>query len=236
MSKYKEIANQIEKEIVSQKYTEKLPEQVELAAIFKTSRITIMHALKILADKGLIKTVKGHGTFVNKDAIAQNFLNSGVTQDDGLTHHLFGGAVLTSNVISFNLRYPTQEEAKKLRITVKDQVYDIIRQRIIDGQPAKLEYTIMPVDLIPGITREVLYHSIYSYIRQELGLKIGKDDRVITADKADAYDQTYLKCAKTDPVLCVHQVAYLSDGTPFEISEVRNRYDRGALIVHGSKG
>ena len=43
----------------------------------------------------------------------------------------------------------------------------------------------------------------------------------------------YLDCKQDDPVLCVQQKAYLEDGRPFELSESRNRYDRGALTVNG---
>ena len=104
---------------------------------------------------------------------------------------------------------------------------------ILNEKPAKLEYTIMPVKRVPGITLEILHKSVYSYIQNELGLKLGKDDRIITAEKSDAYDMKYLDCKQDDPVLCVQQKAYLEDGRPFELSESRNRYDRGALTVNG---
>ena len=64
MSRYQEIANDIEKDIIEKKYIQQQPEQFELAEKYQTSRVTIVHALKILQNKKLIKTVKGHGTFV----------------------------------------------------------------------------------------------------------------------------------------------------------------------------
>lgn len=235
MSRYKEIATDIEKDIISKKYTYQLPEQFDLAKKYNTSRVTIVHALKILAQKKLIKTIKGHGTFICAKSIPDVFLNSGASENDGFTQHVNGSAEITSHIVSFNIRKPNQKEMKALNIDINDDVYDIIRQRILNDQPAKLEYTIMPVKLIPGITEDVLHKSIYSYIKNTLKLQIGKDDRIITADKSDAYDMQYLECSSDDPVLCVHQKAYLLDGTPFEISEFRNRYDRGALTVNGSK-
>lgn len=235
MSKYQEIANDIEQDIISKKYQDKLPEQYQLADKYHTSRVTIVHALKLLTQKKLVKTVKGHGTFVQSKAIPDLFLNSGVSQNDGLTTHMKGAGNLKSKVISFTTRLPSEKEAKALNINDKDLVYDIIRQRIINQVPIKLEYTIMPVKRIPGINEEILHKSIYHYIRDELGLVIGKDDRVITADKPDAYDIKYLNCQSDDPVLCVQQKAYLDDGIPFEIFETRNRYDRGALTVNNSK-
>ena len=117
----------------------------------------------------------------------------------------------------FNIRKPSVEERKALNSGKNDEVYDIIRQRILNEKPAKLEYTIMPVKRVPGITLEILHKSVYSYIQNELGLKLGKDDRIITAEKSDAYDMKYLDCKQDDPVLCVQQKAYLEDGRPFEL-------------------
>lgn len=233
MSRYKEIANDIEKDILSKKYTTRLPEQFDLARKYNTSRVTIVHALKLLSAKKLIRTVKGHGTYIISKSIPDIFLNSGVNEHDGFTHHVNNSLNLSSHVIAFNIRKPSTEECSALNLHQDDEVYDIIRQRIFNDKPAKLEYTVMPVKRIPGITLEILHKSVYSYIQNDLGLKIGKDDRIITAEKSDAYDQKYLGCQIDDPVLCVQQKAYLSDGTPFEISESRNRYDRGALTVNG---
>lgn len=234
MSRYQEIANDLEKNIISKHYQDKLPEQYDLAKLYHTSRVTIVHALKLLTAKKLIKTVKGHGTYVVSKSIPTIFLNSGVAENDGFSHHT-SGANLTSHIVAFNIRKPNSEEMRAFHIAPDDDVYDIIRQRLLDNEPAKLEYTVMPVKLIPGIDDTILHKSIYGYIEHNLGLKIGKDDRIITADKADAYDKQYLNCNNDDPVLCVQQKAYLSDGRPFEISESRNRYDRGALTVNASK-
>lgn len=233
MSRYQEIANDIERNIIEKKYTKRLPEQFELAQKYNTSRVTIVHALKILQDKKLIKTVKGHGTFVTNKSIPDIFLNSGVNEHNGFTRHVNSAFHLTSHVIAFNIRKPSAEECKALNLCKTDDVYDIIRRRVLNGKPAKLEYTVMPVKCIPGITLDILHKSIYSYIQNDLGLKIGKDNRVITAEKSDAYDIKYLDCTQDDPVLCIQQKAFLEDGRPFELSETRNRYDRGALTVNG---
>ena len=233
MSRYQDTANDIEKDIIEKKSTRKLPEQFELAQKYQTSRVTIVHALKILQNKKLIRTVKGHGTFITSKSIPDIFLNSDVNEHTGFTRHVNNALSITSNVIAFNIRKPSISERKALCLEKDDEVYDIIRQRILNKKPAKLEYTVMPVSRIPGITLDILHKSIYSYIQNDLGLKIGRADRIITAEKSDAYDMKYLECKNDDPVLCIQQKAFLEDGRPFEISESRNRYDRGDLTVNG---
>ena len=152
MSRYQDIANDIEKDIIEKKYTRKLPEQFELAQKYQTSRVTIVHALKILQNKKLIRTVKGHGTFITSKSIPDIFLNSDVNEHTGFTRHVNNALAITSNVIAFNIRKPSISERKALCLEKDDEVYDIIRQRILNKKPAKLEYTVMPVSRIPGIT------------------------------------------------------------------------------------
>lgn len=232
MSKYQNIANDIEKKIIEKKYINKLPEQVVLAQKYHTSRVTIIHALKILQDRKLIHAVKGHGTYISAKPIPKIFLNSGVAQNDGFTKHTHDSKKLVSKVISFNIRKPTDKEKEAFNLSENEDVYDIIRLRILNSEPIKLEYTVMPVNRIPGLNLDILHKSIYSYIENKLGIKIGKDERLITADKPDAYDIKYLNCTSNDPILCVKQKAYFENGTPFELSESRNRYDRGGLTVN----
>ena len=89
----------------------------------------------------------------------------------------------------------------------------------------------MPIEVIPNITEDILYHSIYSYIKEDLKLVFGGINRRIKASKPNEYDKIYLECNETDPVLEVEQVVCLDSGIPFEYSRTRHRYDKGDIIV-----
>lgn len=149
----------------------------------------------------------------------------------GATKHYTKLGKVTSHIVSFEVRFPDEKEQDKLRIPPDNPVYDIIRVRYLDGIPILLEYTIMPIYVIPGINQSVLHNSIYEYLSKTLGLKIGSSVRHIRSDKSDAYDQKYIECKKEDPILEVEQVVYLSNGTPFEFSQTRHRYDKGDYIA-----
>jgi GntR family transcriptional regulator len=131
---------------------------------------------------------------------------------------------IESIVISFDIRLPEEEEMQKLTISEEQKVYDIVRLRKIDGDEFSLEYTTMPVNLIPGLTIDVLKGSIYAYIVEKLGLSIGQANRIVRADKSDIFDQKYLHLKEDEPVLELEQVAYLSCGKPFEYSYTRDHY------------
>jgi len=232
MSKYEDIANDIIKKIKSGDYPtgEPLPDQKRMAQDYSTSRMTLQKSLSILKTKGYVYSKQGAATYVksNADSVV---MNVGVDQYGG-TLRLFGDKhKVVSQIIEFNLRYPDEKEQKDLKITATDAIYDIKRLRIIDDEPYALEYTKMPVNVIPGINEDVLHASVYQYIQDDLKLKIGAADRIIFANKTTDDDVEYLKVGKNDPILNVTQVVYLDDGTPFESSSSDHPYNAGGYHV-----
>lgn len=233
MVKYKMIADEIRNRIINKIYdsSKPLPEQEKLAAEFETSRVTIKKALDLLFVEGLVYSIQGSGTFVRKNALQMSKLDSRADEYTGLTGQMKGKGEISSVIISFDVRFPDEDECEKLMITKNKPIYDIIRFRLLDDEPYLIEHTKMPVDVIPDLTEEVLHQSIYEYIKHDLGLKIGGANRRIRADKPDEFDKKYLKCNECEPVLEVNQVVYLDSGVPFEYSRTRHRYDMGDILV-----
>ena len=97
--------------------------------------------------------------------------------------------------------------------------------RFVDDEPYALEHTFMPISLVPNLSQEVLFGSIYAYLTKEIHLEIGGAFRKISAEKASKNDIKYLASAETDPILQVEQVVYLQDGRPFEYSISRHPYN-----------
>lgn len=135
MSKYQKIANYIENDIIEKKYRDRLPEQTFLAKKYKTSRVTIVHALNILKSKKLIRTIKGHGTYVISKPVPSLFLNSGVSENVGFTKHYKKAGKISSRIITFKIRKVNNKECKVLKLRPHDKVYDIVRQRFLNSQP-----------------------------------------------------------------------------------------------------
>lgn len=233
MSKYQTIIDSIHEKIFSGEYKVgmQLPSQEELANEYQTSRMTIQKALNILRREDVVFTEKGVGTFVKSKVLGQTNAKEYI----GLTNRFKNKQKVTSQVISFQLRPAVEEEIEKLELKEDDFVYDIIRARFVNDEPYSMEYTIMPRKLIPEITEDILHHSIYQYIQNDLNLRIGTATRRIRADKSDQYDQRYMGIDKHDPVLEVEQVICLSDGRPFEFSQVRYPYLVGELTYTAPK-
>ncbi|ETY72971.1 GntR family transcriptional regulator [Lactiplantibacillus fabifermentans] len=234
MAKYNDIANELRKRIRTGVYSTEqgLPSQKELAKQFNTSRVTLQKALDVLTSEGLILGKRGLGTYVSPDANRIMQTETSIDQYTGTTDGLDPHQILKNRLIHFKIQYPDDHVCEALQLDENDLVYYIIRLRSIDQSPASLEYTYMPVKVIPGINETVLDHSIYAYIKQTLNLKIGAAFREISADQPDDYDQKYLACAVTDPILQVKQTVYLDDQQPFEYSRTRHRFDKNKITAY----
>lgn len=234
MAKYKEIAKKIKDQIQENEYNIDLPlpSQETLAKEFNTSRVTIHKALQFLVMEGVVFSRQGSGTYIRKNTFNEPSLDLDFNEHIGLTQRASKKGEISNKIISFSVRFPTQEECEKLLINKNDPVYDIIRLRLLNNEPFLMEYTIIPVQVIPNITENILSSSVYSYIKNDLKLKIGGANRRISADRPRDLEIQYLECDATDPMLEVEQVTYLSSGIPFEYIHSRHRYDKRSILVH----
>lgn len=230
--KYVLIANQIEQDILLHKYQCQLPHIDQLAKTYHTSKVTIINSLHFLQYKSIVEPIRGHGTMILTAEEQEISKKDNAVEHVGFTERIKNSQFLTSHVISFDVRKPTHQEISLLKLNKQELVYDIIRSRLLHNIPVRLEYTIMPVKLIPHVTPKILKKSIYHYIEHNLNLKIGKANRTFRADKADAYDQLYLNCQKNDSIFEIEQVCFLTNGLPFEYSQTRNRYDQGEVTLN----
>ncbi|MCT7790611.1 MAG: GntR family transcriptional regulator, partial [Lactobacillus crispatus] len=224
-AKYVEIAQEIEDRIKSGQYQKQtaLPDQESLAKEFNVSRLTIQKALDGLDRKGLVYKQSGMGTFVLGDIPFKDKKDAAVNAFIGLGNQM-GKENVKSKVLHYSVEFPDEKVQEYLDINQAEPVYDIVRLRIYDDQPLMIEHTYMPVKLVPNLTKDILYGSIYDYMHEKLKLKFGHAYRRIKAVKADQNAVEYLDAKKDDPMLELEQVVWLVNGLPVEYSTSRNRY------------
>ncbi len=227
MVKYQGVANDIRKKILDGAYLagKQLPLEKQMCVEYGVSRITIRRALDELVNQGLVIKRRGSGTFV-KSVEDEDIRELSVLKQFTGFSETYKSSKVETVLIKFDIIHPTDEVAAKLHMTTEDFVYDIIRARSADGRPIVVEYTQMPIGLIPGIRREILEKSIYTYIQQDLQLKIQSAHRTLRAVMPNEMEEKYLQLQDiVMPLLEVEQVAFLDDGRPFEFSISRHRGD-----------
>ena len=225
--KYELVADDLTRAIKRGDYkpNEQLPSIEALCGMYEVSKMTINKSLALLESAGLITRRRGSGSFVKNVQSplhdAATFAMSG--QMGGFTAERANQNCKISTLVEdFSVIRPPAEVAHVLAIEPDQFVYHIVRVRFADDVPHATEYTYMPIDLIPNLRLKNVENSIYSYIEDELKLKISSAHRVIRAVLPTKDEQAWMKIKANEPLLEVEQVAFLDDGTPFEYSRARH--------------
>lgn len=240
MSKYGVLAETLRTAIENGTYEagERLPTTPELCKMYEVSNTTVKKALDELEQLGLIARRRGSGIFVKGRASLRNGTNGGSSISGQMTGFSKDpqnkDAVITSDVHDFSIVHPSEVVAEALDMRPEEFVYSICRTRLTDGQPRNVEYTFMPINLVPGLLEEHLRGSIYEFLENDLGFKIDSAHRVLRAILPTKDEQKWLNVCANDPLLEVRQTAYLDDGTPFEYSTSRhaNNYEFYVVSTH----
>ncbi|MFC6200812.1 GntR family transcriptional regulator [Lactiplantibacillus nangangensis] len=213
--KYMKVVEHIQNGIETGKYAygKKMPTINNLADQLQVSAMTVKKALDILSKSGMIERRQGSGIYVkmNTNQVKKRIPLSGNSSR-------FPREELQTKVIHFEVGHAPKEAASKLQISSEDFVYIIERIRILKQRPIIIEYVYMPINVIPGLTKNILEDSIYKYIRQVLKKKISSSDFIITGVRPNSDEQQYLKLSTNDFLMQIIQTVYLDDGTAFEYS------------------
>jgi len=223
MLKYIIIANSIRDKIKNNEYVygERLPYEHELCTLYNCNKQTMKKALAILVKEGFILRRRGSGTYVKDSKTISPINLSSVIYTRPFTN-LYND--VKSEVIKFTVIQADDFIASKLQIQKADFVYHIIRSRYINDKPYSLEITYMPINVIPNLRIDHLENSIYSYIEDNLNLKIQSGHKKITSSLSTPLEQKYLFLKENEPYIQIEQIAYLSSGEIFEFSSSRHHF------------
>lgn len=197
-----------------------LPDGRTLAKAYDVSLMTLKRALDLLVAEGYIIRRRGDGTVV------RDWKNKQLPHLYSLkgTYHDYGNS-LASKVIKFEVARPSKLVADKLSLTEDDFVYEIIRLRVLDGRPIIIEYTHMPVAIIPGLKQCHLEKSIYGYIQEDLGRKVHSAFVKLSGVRPNALEQDEMDLTEQDFLMEIEQVGSLDNCKVFEYSISRHLPD-----------
>src|SRR2546430_5196989 len=142
-----------------------LPTHAELAELTGVSLITVRRALDELERAGKVRRHQGLGTFLARPRIVTEPTRAGSLLGTLAAGGAGRGAKsLDTRVLAMRRGLPSADIARALQIWPDSQVWQLRRQRRIDGEPAVVETSIIPTALAPELDRLVsglprsLYH------------------------------------------------------------------------------
>lgn len=223
MAKYRDIADQIRGKIMSGEYTVgmKLPYEYVLCVNYHCNKETMKKALDILVKEGLIIRRRGAGTFV-KETMLQENINPQFERS--LTMRIQGKKEVTSQIVTFEVIPADCFLAQKMQIEEGDFIYHIIRNRSLDGEPYVEEITYIPLCIVPNLKINVLRHSLYDYILNQLHLRIQSCHINITSAPSTAAERDFFGLQKGEPYIQEEQITYLTTGSILEYCLSRYHY------------
>src|ERR1700742_2183029 len=159
-----------------------LPTYAELAASTGVSLITVRRALDELEKAGRVRRHQGRGTFLARPRIVTEPTRAG-----RLLGTLRAGDTgpsadsIDTRVVEICRGLASAGVVSALRIDPAAPVWGLRRQRLVDGQPAVAETSIIPVALAPRLDRQVngLNESLYDLLAHDYGLEDDYEEQIL---------------------------------------------------------
>ncbi|WP_246180402.1 GntR family transcriptional regulator [Kocuria coralli] len=231
---YRQIAEDLRRRIVSGEMAEGalLPTEAALCELWGTSRGPVRNALAQLRREGLIDTGQGRqGSVISRQARQPIDVYLPFTRWAEV-HGRQPGA----HTVSLSLRRAGEDCAAQLDVPPEAMVVELVRLRLLDGEPTMLERTrfredvgrlLFDADLEAG--------SITAYLATR-GLNFDQVEVEIDAIGADPLDADLLGIDEASPVLRLRRRSSDADGRAFEYSDDRYRSDTVRFTVNAAGG
>lgn len=222
LPKYRVIADTIAERIAAGrlKAGEQIPPERAIAEEFASSRMTVRQALRHLADRGLIETRVGQGTFVGTPVIQQQLSTlTGFTEEIERQ-----GRTASSILVEAARQAPDAQTAQRLDLRPGADVWRITRVRMVDQEPVAIETTEVAADLAPGLLDRADFarESLYATLRTQYGVTPATAEQTLAATSADHSVALPLRLQPGAPVLRLTRLTRDTGGRAFE--HVRSHY------------
>lgn len=189
----------------------KLPNQRELARRYDVSRFTIQQAVKNLEEIGIVRVVQGSGIFVHEEWVKNPLIFNSLTRTPYDR--------IESKMVGLRKTLANPEEQKIFQISEKDEIWTFERIRIVNYKIEQLEISKLPVSMFPDVSKEVVEHSIQSYVEKK-GYNIS---HFITSYAPITTNKKYsdlLLCKRGTPAMQITNRAILENGQVYEYSNI----------------
>lgn len=180
-----------------------LPSERALAEELGVGRTTLRHALKELADAGILEPAPQRGWFV-----ARAYISEGPNVLMGFSEGAAArGLTAGSRTVSQVLRPCSFEVAELLGVPPASDVVELERVRTLDGLPVAVQSISLPHKLVPGLeSRSLEGVSLYRLLHEAYGLMPSRCDYTLQAEAASDHVAALLEVPVGSPALVGHEV------------------------------
>jgi GntR family transcriptional regulator len=212
-----------------------LPSYTELAGLAGVSLITVRRALDELERVGRVRRHQGLGTFVARPRIVAEPTRTGsllaTLAEDGAR-----ATQLRTTVLGLDQGRPSADLCQALRIEAGSPVWRLRRLRRLDGQPAVLETSVIPVALAPELDALVskLDGSLYDLLAAEYDLQDAYEEQYLEVLAPAQEEAKLLKLRAGAQVVRIRGLSADAAGLPFDCFEQLYPASQFAFAFAGS--
>ncbi len=193
----------------------KIPSEKDLGDIFNVSRITATTAIRDLVNEGLVYRIQGKGTFVTE----KNF-------EDIRKHRFYGfenDSSLTKGqhkTLSKSKIKANEELCEKMDISNGEEVFEIVRTKIINGKVNALEYVYLPVKYYLSLDIEKSeINLIHDMVEEYCFLKQKRAKIYIDPIISGKREEELMKIQMNSPVLLWEKITFSEEEKIIEYSK-----------------
>lgn len=196
----------------------RLKAEPELAQDLGVSRGTLRRALATLIAEGLLRQVRGKGTFVTSSLVEPSIAQ----RLSSLSEDFANQGVVASTVVLRNIiARPPAPIAGLLDVSLDTDVLELWRVRSTSAGPVALIHNYVRLDDVPAIQRiDFATHSLFAVLERDFGLPLASGRRTFSARLAAIDVARALEIQPGDPVQYIEQITYVATGQPIEYSDV----------------
>lgn len=227
LPRYREIEQALRARIATLRPGDPLPSDAALCREFGVSRMTARNAVQRLTEEGLVHREPGRGSFVAVPP-SHRRANSLMSFSDEMRRQ---GRAPHSRLLRRELRPPTADEARDLRLHDGERVVALLRIRLADDEAIAVERVALHERCAGGVMHADLETgSLHGALRAG-GFVPARGRATIDAENASEEDARLLGIAPGAPLLVERRVIVDQRGRPLESTQSRYPADRYALDV-----
>lgn len=203
-----------------------LPPESELIAEYEVSRTTVRQVLEMLVNEGLIYRQRGRGTFVAHPSMEQSLVRIVSFTDDMLQRGREPGTV----VLRSGLIPAPEDIASKLAVEPGEELAELCRLRMADGEPMSIEESYLVHRYCPGVLEgDYTRNPLREALEVDHGIRWLRARQAIRAISATAELAELLSITQPAALLFIERVSYSQGDIPIEFLRIYYRGDRYSL-------
>jgi len=227
---WRRIADQFEQAIASGDYGAdgRLPSETDIAERFGVNRHTVRRALAALAERGLVRSARGSGTFVASRRLTYPIgERTRFSEIVGIAGHEVGGRLLGHAVEPAGAGV-----ARRLAVAEGSEVVRLDILRSADRVPVCHAASWVVAGRMPEVVQVYRQERSMTATLAHFGIRdYRRASTSVTAAIGDAVDAAHLRLSPGRPILVVDSVDVDERGVPIVTTQARFAADRVSLLV-----